>query len=218
MNLPLLWWAYVKTGDRRYYDAACKHVSTTLRNFVRENGSTNHIVEFYINSGKAIKRTTWQGYNENSCWSRGQAWAIYGFAIAYIHTKRKEFLRTAEKLADYYIANCPSDYVPYWDFNDPEIPNAVRDSSASAITASGLLNLSDIESNETKAKKYREIAHTILRALSKNYLSVRSSHVGILLQGCFHKPNNVATDNSLIFGDYYYMDALTKINITYINE
>ena len=218
MNLPLLWWAYEKTGDKRYYDVACKHATTTIEHFVRRDGSTYHIIEFNPGTGTIKKKYTLQGYNEESCWSRGQAWGIYGFSLAYKFSKEERFLKTAEKLADYYIANCPSDYVPYWDFNDPEIQNTVKDSSAAAITASGLLYLTDRESNETKAEKYKEIAHNILSSLSRSYLSGGSSHAGILLHGCFHKPNNIATDNSLIFGDYYYIGALTKLIASYINE
>ena len=209
MNLPLLWWAYEKTDDKKYYDVACKHAFTTMQHYVREDGSTYHIVEFDPVSGKVRKKVTWQGYNDKSCWSRGHAWAVYGFAIAYRYTKREEFLRTTEKLADYYIAKCPPDYVPYWDFNDPEIPNTVKDSSAAAITSSGMLYLSNAEPDETIAEKYRGVAYKILEALSKNYFADNSSQ-GILLHGCFDKPKNIAIDSGLIWGDYYYLDALSK--------
>ena len=210
MNLPLLWWAYEKTGNQEYYDTACKHAFTTMQYFVRGDGSTYHIVEFDPNSGQVVRITTLQGYNAESCWSRGQAWGIYGFALAYNYTKREEFLKTAEKLADYYIANCPSDYVPCWDFNDPKIPNTIRDSSAAAITVCGLLDLSDAEPDKTKAENYEEIAYKILTSLSQNYLTFGLNSHGILLHGCFHKSNDIATDSSLIFGDYYYMEALIK--------
>ena len=219
MNLPLLWWAYEKTGDKRYYDVACKHATTTIEHFVRRDGSTYHIIEFNPGTGTIKKKYTLQGYNEESCWSRGQAWGIYGFSLAYKFSKEERFLKTAEKLADYYIANCPSDYVPYWDFNDPEIPNTVKDSSAAAITASGLFDLSNIETDKAKAEKYKEATYKILMSLSKNYLTIGlDSQPGVLLHGCFHKPNNIATDNSLIFGDYYYIEALTKLIASYINE
>ena len=209
MNLPLLWWAYEKTGDIRYYNVACKHAFTTMQYFVRDDGSTYHIVEFDLESGQVRKRITLQGYSDESCWSRGQAWAIYGFTLAYKYAKKKEFLRTVEKLVDYYIANCPSDYVPYWDFNDPEIPNTVKDSSMAAIAASGLLDLSEVEPDKTKAEKYKEIAYSVLEVLSKDYFADKSSQ-GILLHGCFNKPLNSAIGSSLIWGDYYYMEALVK--------
>ena len=205
MNLPLLWWTYEKSRKQRYYDVAYKHAVTTMQHCIRENGSTYHVMEFDLSTRQIKKKYTLQGYNDESCWSRGQAWGIYGFAIAYKCTKREEFLRTAEKLADYYIANCPSDYVPYWDFNDPNIPNTVKDSSAAAITSSGMLDLSDVEPDKTKAGKYRKIAYKILEAFSKNYLADNSSQ-GILLHGCFDTPNTIAIDSSLIWGDYYYFE------------
>ena len=217
MNLPLLWWAYEKSGTQKYYEVAYKHAITTMQHFIRDNGSTYHIVEFDPNNEQVVRRATLQGYNDESCWSRGQAWAIYGFTFAYKYTKREEFLRTMEKLADYYILNCPSDYVPYWDFDDPEIPNAVKDSSAAVITASGMLDLSDIELDKTKAEKYKEVAYKILEALSKNYLADNFSQ-GILMNGCFDKPNNVAIDSSLIWSDYYYMEVLVKLTITGIKR
>lgn len=199
MNLPLLWWTYEMTDDKKYYDVACKHAFTTMQHYVREDGSTYHIVEFDPVSGKVRKKVTWQGYNDESCWSRGHAWAIYGFAIAGKYTK-DDFVRIAEKLADYYIAKCPSDYIPYWDFNDPEAPNIVRDSSAAAITASGLLNLSDVEADKTIAEKYRGVAYKILEALSKNYFA-DSATQGVLRHGCFNKPKGIAVDSSLIWGE-----------------
>lgn len=210
MNSPLLWWAYEKTDDRKYYDAAYKHAFTTMQYFVRDDGSTYHIVVFNPNNGRVVRRITLQGYNEESCWSRGQAWGIGGFAIAYKYTKGEEFLRTAEKLADYYFVNCSSDYIPYWDFKAPDIPNTVKDSSAAAITASGLSDLLEIKLDKEKVEKYKEMAYRILGALSKNYLTDNSSQ-GILLHGCFNKPNNIAIDSGLVWGDYYYMEALIKL-------
>ena len=213
MNLPLLWWSYEETKDKRYYDAACKHALTTMQHFVREEGSTYHIIEFDPSNGQVVRKATLQGYNNESCWTRGQAWAIYGFALAYKYSKEEEFLKTAEKLADYYIAKSPFDYVPYWDFNDPGIPNTVKDSSAATITTSGLLDLSEVEPDKTRAKKYEEIAHRISQLLSKNYLTIGFKSQGILLHGCFHKPSNIAIDSCLIWGDYYYMKALIKLII-----
>ena len=211
MNLPLLWWTYEKTDNRKYYDMAYKHAITTMQYFVRKDGPTYHIVEFDPTNREIVKKGTLQGYSAESCWSRGQAWAIYGFVLAYNYAKKKEFLRTVEKLTDYYLVNCPSDYVPYWDFNDPDIPNTVRDSSAAAITSSGMLDLSDVELDETKAEKYEEIAYKIMESLSKNYLTQGRNDKGILIHGCFDKTSNVAIDSSLIGGDYYYMEALVKL-------
>jgi unsaturated chondroitin disaccharide hydrolase len=203
MNLPLLWWSYEKTGDKRYYDAACKHAFTTLQYFVRDDGSTYHVVEFDPNNGQVVRRGTLQGYNDDSCWSRGHAWAIYGFAIAYKNAKKNEFLLTAEKLTEYYLANCPSDYVPYWDFNVLEIPNEVRDSSAAAITACGLLEFNG-------KKEFGDIAPNILDSICTGYLAEEDKD-GILKHGCFNKPKEKGIDESLIWGDYYFMELVTKL-------
>ena len=205
MNLPLLWWAYERTHDIRYYNAAYKHSITTMQHLVREEGSTYHIIEFVPESGGVRRKTTLQGYNEESCWSRGQAWAIYGFALAYKYAKEGEFLRTTEKLVDYYIAKCSSDYVPYWDFNDPEIPNAVRDSSAAAITASGLLDLFKF----SEENKFGDIALNILNSLCKGYLAEEGEE-GILKHGCFNKPEGKGVNESSIWGDYYFVEAMAK--------
>ena len=202
MNLPLLWWAYEKTGNQKYYDVAYKHAATTMQHFIREDGSTYHVIEFDSDTGQAKRKYTLQGYNDESCWSRGQGWGIYGFALAYKYAKEKEFLITAEKLVDYYVSNCPADYVPYWDFDDPEIPNTVRDSSAAAITACGLLEFSD-------EKKFGNIALNILDSICKGYLAEKGKD-GILKHGCFHKLEGKGVDESLIWGDYYFMEALTK--------
>ena len=139
MNLPLLWWAYRETGNTKYYDLAYSHSRRTTDEFIRKDYSTIHAIDFDLKTGKIIRKITVQGYNNESCWSRGQAWAIYGFTLAYKTSKDELFLKTAEKLARYFIKFLPNDYVPYWDFNDPE--KSVKDSSAAAIACSGLITL-----------------------------------------------------------------------------
>ena len=199
MNLPLLWWGYEKTEDRRYYDAAYKHAATAMQYFVRGDGSMYHVVEFDLSTRQIKKKYTLQGYNNESCWSRGQAWAIYGFALAYKYAKEGGFLRTVDKLVDYYIAKCSSDYVPYWDFDDPEIPNAVRDSSAAAITASGLLDLFKF----CEENKFGDIALNILNSLCKGYLAEEGEE-GVLKHGGFNKPEGKGVDDSLIWGELLF--------------
>jgi len=167
-----------------------------------EDGDLNIFREGYWCNGFWIGML-WLGYNDESCWSRGEAWAIYGFALAHKYAKKKEFLRTVEKLVDYYITNCPPDYVPYWDFNDPEIPNTARDSSAAAITAGGLLEFSE-------EKKFGDIALDVLDSVCKGYLAEGGGD-GVLKHGCFNKLEGKGVDESLIWGDYYFMEALTKV-------
>ena len=204
MNLRLLWWAYEETGDKSYYDVAYMHSKRTIDEFIRDDYSTVHVIDFDLESGEIIRKITGQGYNNESCWSRGQAWAIYGFTLAYKYTKDELFLRTAENLARYFIRNLPDDYVPYWDFDDPK--KEVRDSSAAAIASSALLDLSALSGN----KEFKDVAISILSSFCDNYLSGKEED-GILKHGCFHKPARIGVDESLIWGDYYFIEALIKV-------
>ena len=204
MNLPLLWWGYEETGDKKYYNVAYTHVKRTIEEFIREDYSTIHVIDFDLDTGKIIRKITVQGYSNDSCWSRGQAWAIYGFTLAYKHTKDELFLKTAENLAEYYIENLPEDYVPYWDFDDPD--GKVKDSSAAAIASSALLDLSTFSGKE----EFKDATINILNSLCDDYLCEEEKD-GILKHGCFHKPENIGVDESLIWGDYYFIEAIMKI-------
>lgn len=204
MDLQLLWWAYEETGDKKYYNVAYTHAKRTIEEFIREDYSTIHVIDFDLETGKIMRKITVQGYSDNSCWSRGQAWAIYGFTLAYKYTKDELFLKTAENVARYFLRNLPEDFVPYWDFDDPN--KKVKDSSAAAIASSGLLTLSELSGLE----ELREVAIKILNSLCDNYL-LGGDEEGILKQGCFHKPENMGVDETLIWGDYYFVEALMKV-------
>lgn len=204
MNLPLLWWAYQETGDSKYFQPAYQHCLSTIESLLRKDYSVIHALDFNSDTGETIRKITIQGYSDDSCWSRGQAWAIYGFALAYETSQCKRFMEIAENLADYFMKNLPSDYVPYWDFDDPNMSNSVRDSSAAAIACSGLLTLSEL----SQKQELREVATNILNSLSTDYLANDSE--GILQHGCFHKPANLGVDESTIWGDYYFVEALVK--------
>jgi unsaturated chondroitin disaccharide hydrolase len=203
MNLPLLWWAYEETDDKKYYNTAYTHSKRTIEEFIRDDLSTIHVIDFDLENGEIIRKITGQGYSDESCWSRGHAWAIYGFTLAYKTSKDEIFLEVAEKLAEYFTKDLPDDYVPYWDFNDPN--PSVKDSSAAAIACSGLVTLYELTSKE----KYKEIASKILISLSTNYLSEEGD--GILKHGCFYKPKNIGVDESLMWGDYYFVEAIIKV-------
>jgi len=205
VNLFLIWWAYEETKEKKYLDVCIKHAQITQENFVRGDGSTIHIVEFKLPEGNKVKEQTHQGYNHNSCWSRGQAWALYGFVKAYKISKREEFLATARILADYFIKNLPDDFVPYYDFKDPNIPHVPKDSSAAAIGACGLLELAN------ELDEYRQPGLNILNSLTQNYLATRD-HDGILTGGCYHLPHQEGINCSTIWGDYYYLEALAKLD------
>ena len=204
MNLPLLWWAYEETNDDKYYNVAYTHSKRTIEEFIREDYSTVHVIDFDLETGEIIRKITAQGYSDDSCWSRGQAWAIYGFTLAYKYTKDELFLKTAVNIAEYFIANLPEDYVPYWDFDDPE--KEIKDSSVAAIAASGMITLSELR----EKKEFKEAAINILNSLCDNYLCEEEKE-GILKHGCFHKPAGIGGDESLIGGDYYLTEALMKV-------
>ena len=142
MNLELLFWAAKNGGSQRLYDIAKSHAEVTMRNQFRDDYSTCHVVVYDTISGNRLAQVTHQGYADESMWARGQAWAIYGFTMAFRETGEKAFLETACKAADRMLVNIPEDYVPYWDYSDPNIPNAPRDASAASIAASGLIELS----------------------------------------------------------------------------
>jgi len=162
-------------------------------------------------SGGILSRGTVQGYSDASTWARGQAWGLYGFTMAYRETGDTRCLDTAERLADYFIDHLPADAVPYWDFDAPNIPNEPKDSSAGAIAAAGLLELCRLAPDGAARARYRSTACTLLASLcSPAYLAAGSNSRGILLHGVGNRPNDTEVDVSLIYGDYYFIQALLR--------
>ncbi len=211
MNLELLFWASQHGGTQSMYDAAVSHAEKTMKNHFRPDNSTYHVIGYDTTTGKALTRETHQGCSDSSCWARGQAWALYGFTMTYRFTKDERFLRTAQRAADYFIAHLPNDYVPFWDFQAPRIPNEPRDASAAAIAASGLLELSIFTSNAELKAKYRKTANDILHTLgSSAYLAEGTASHGLLNHAVGNKPSNSEIDVSLIYGDYYFLEALSR--------
>lgn len=204
MNLPLLWRVHEEAGDKRYYDIAFQHYLNATKEFVMDNYSTIHVVDFDLESGKLVEKGTGQGYS-STFWSRGQDGAIYGFALSYNVSQVEIFVEAAQGLADYLVRNLPDDYVPYWDLNDPQSPRSVRDSSAAAIACSGLFTLTEFR----QKRKRKVMATRILSSLSTNYLTGDDCE-GILKHGCFRKPENIGVDASLIWGDYYFLEVLGR--------
>ena len=211
MNLEILFWAARNGGDPAWYDMAVSHALRTRQDHVRADGSTYHMVDYDPTTGAILSRQTVQGHANSSTWARGQAWGVHGFTIAYRETRDARFLDTARRLADYFIDHLPADHVPYWDFNAPNIPNEPKDSSAGAIAASGLWELSTLETDPVRRVRYRDAAHAILASLcSPAYLAKGSNSRGILLHGVGHKPNGTEVDVSLIYGDYYFIEAMLR--------
>ncbi|RDB03876.1 glycoside hydrolase family 88 protein [Runella aurantiaca] len=211
INLELLFWATKNGGSKKLYDIAVQHAKTTMKNHFRPDFTSYHVVVYDTLTGKKIKGVTHQGYADNSMWARGQAWAIYGFTMCYKETKQPEFLEFAQKVADVYIKNLPKDLIPYWDFNDPKIPNAPRDASAAAVTASALLDLSTFVKDKTKQQDYFTKAQQILEELSSNRYQSGDRNSAILLHSTGHHPNGTEIDASINYADYYYVEALMKL-------
>jgi unsaturated chondroitin disaccharide hydrolase len=210
MNLELLFWAAKHGGDPAWYDMAVSHALKTIEDHVRADGSTYHLVNYNPTTGAMQSRGTVQGFADESTWSRGQAWALYGFTMTYRETGDARFLQAARMTADYFISHLPSDHVPYWDFQAPGIPNEPRDSSAAAIAASGLLELSGLEPDARRQHTYLDNAKNMLTTLSSSaYLAEGTSNQAILLHGTQNKPYG-RFDIGLIYGDYYFLEALLR--------
>lgn len=210
MNLPLLYWCSEYTGDRKYYDIAYAHAKTSMDVIIREDNSTFHTFYFDPVTGEKVKGVTAQGYSDDSCWSRGQAWAVYGSALSYRYTKDKSFMEYNKRVCEYFLNHLPDDLVPYWDliFTDG---NEERDSSAGAILACGLYESAEYIDDENLRKLYIDTAKAIVNSLTKYYLADNSQNLdGILLHSVYSKPGNNGVDEFCIWGDYYYMEALLR--------
>ncbi|MFC1619997.1 T9SS type A sorting domain-containing protein [Candidatus Neomarinimicrobiota bacterium] len=211
MNLELLFWASKHGGGTELYDIAVSHALRTIEDHVRADGSTYQIVDYNPTTGAVIQKETGQGYTTESTWARGQSWGLYGFTMAYRHTGDNRFLETACKLADFVVDHLPQDYVPYWDYFAPNIPNEEKDVSAAAIAASGLLELSGLVDSTELQTKYWNAAENILASLaSDSYLAESSNSSGILLHGVGNHNSDSEVDVSLIYADYYFTEALLR--------
>ena len=211
INLELLFWASKNGGDQRLYDMAVKHAETCMHTMIRPDYTTFHVAVFDTIDGHFIKGVTHQGYADDSMWARGQAWGIYGYTMCYRESGKSEFLETAQKLADVFIKRLPEDGIPYWDFDDPAIPNAPKDASAAAVAASGMLELSGFVKDEAAKAKYKNAAISMLAKLSTpEYLS-GDNNQAFLMHSTGHKPNGKEIDASIIYADYYYLEALLRL-------
>jgi unsaturated chondroitin disaccharide hydrolase len=212
MDSQLLFWAAKETGNQTYYNQAVSNAVIEETYLVHPDGTSSQFAYFNSSNGVFVDNETYQGFSNTSTWARGEAWAIYGFAQCYAATGRVDFLATSEKTANWFIAHLPSDHVPWWDFNDP---NTYRDTSAAAVAASGLLKLSALISttDPTNSLKYRNAAAAILASLaSTTYLAnPATADNGVLLHGALNVPANPSIpDNSIDFGDYYFVEAINE--------
>ncbi len=213
MNLQLLFWAYRITSEKAFYEAAYETACTIAREHVREDGSSQQVVLFNPKTGQNTGSVRHQGYSENSCWSRGQAWGIYGFCKAFTQTGEGKFLQISKKMASYFIKHLPQDLIPYYDFVDPNIPAVPKDSSAACIACSALLSLSQVSSSPKRRMEYLQQAERMLLSLIKNYLTWKDLDElpkGFIKEGCFNVNRNQGIHSELIFGDYFFLEALLK--------
>lgn len=213
MNLPLLYWATEQTGDAKYREVAGIHAEKSRRFLVRGDDSSYHTFYFDQATGDAVRGGTHQGYRDGSTWTRGQAWGIYGFALAYRGLGRPEFLETSKRMAKYFIDRLPEDYVVYWDFDVPQVPESKRDSSASAIAACGMLELAGHLGPEDPFKA--ELMEAVTRSISSlalNYTPARASdEEGLIRRGSYSVRTGLSPDDYTIWGDYYYLEALMRL-------
>ncbi|WP_111977579.1 glycoside hydrolase family 88 protein [Algibacillus agarilyticus] len=215
MNLELLFDASIATGDQTYHDAAVSHATVTMKHHFRDDHSSFHLVNYNRTTGLPNFKQTFQGIADDSSWSRGQAWGAYGYTMVYRYTQDEKFLNHARNIVNYLLThkNMPDDLIPYFDYDAPEYPDVVnyRDSSAASLLASGLLELATYVDAE-EAKRYRDAAMTMLRNLaSPAYLASKGENGHFLLkQATGNYPRDLDLNASLNYGDYYYLEALTR--------
>lgn len=209
MNLELLFWATNLTGDERFKEIAIYHADKTIKDFIRPDFSTIHVVVYNTDSPDPVQIETDQGYAPNSTWARGQSWAAYGFIKAYQYTRDTKYLETSMNLADYYLRRVPEDLVPYWDFDAPDIPNEPRDVSAAAIMASAMIDIARESKDDDSKRNYFQWACKILSSLSTPaYLS--SDTDAFLTGSVTSKPAGLEVGVPIIYADFYFLEALIK--------
>jgi unsaturated chondroitin disaccharide hydrolase len=211
MNVGIVFYAARETGDPALLAVAMRHSLTTRRTLVRGDGSTAHEGLFDLATGEFLRQTTHQGYRGDSCWSRGLAWALYGFGTAYSYTGDHRFLRTAEDCAAFHLAHTPAHGVPPWDFDAPEESRKQPDTSAAAIAAAGLLQLSKLSTDPVNASIYDAAARRALETLCTEHLAESDpAWEGILKGGVYHIHKNLGVNESVMWGEYFFVEALDR--------
>jgi rhamnogalacturonyl hydrolase YesR len=213
MNLELLTWVSNNGGDPRFGDIARTHANTTIERQFRPDNAAYHVLDYSLATGTLLKKTTWQGYSDSSAWSRGQGWAVYGYTMMYRLTKDEKYKEQANKIAAFILNHprYPKDGIPYWDFDAPNIPNALRDASAGAIMASAFIELSGYVTGPLK-QKYKKASETILTSLSSpEYLATKGTNGGFLLKHSVGAlPLKGEVDMALTYADYYFVEAMLR--------
>jgi len=212
MNLELLFEASRISGDTTFRAIAIDHANTTMEHHYRPDNSSYHVVDYDPETGEVLEKVTHQGYGAETAWARGQAWGLYGYVVCFRETKDEIYLRQAERIAEFIMSHprTPEDLIPYWDYDASEIPDEPRDASAAAIIASALLELSTY--NDEIGSQYFNYAERMLESLSsEKYLAEPGTNNNFILMHCTgHKPADSEIDVPLIYGDYYFLEALLR--------
>jgi len=211
MNTPLLFFAGEITGDPRYAQAAVRHTIQLRDNILRPDDSTFHTFYWDPETGEPLRGETEQGHADDSCWARGQAWGIYGFALNHRYSGDPSFLEASTRCAEYFLAHLPADRVPYWDLafgdDDGESSGQERDSSAAAIAVCGLMELARARPDDG----FQDAAARILGSLMDSYSTAgHPESNALILHGVYDKPKNTGVDEGNLWGDYFYLEALTR--------
>jgi len=213
MNLELLFWATKETGDSSFYKIAVTHANTTMKNHYRPDYSSYHVVNYNPETGAVQQKKTAQGYSNESAWARGQVWGLYGFTVMYRETHDKKYLEQAVHIANFILnnPNLPADKIPYWDFNAPNIPHALRDASAGSIMASALLELCRY-ADKNDGITFFNTAQSIIKTLSSpEYMAAPGTNGGFILKHSVgHLPGKSEVDVALTYADYYFVEAMKR--------
>lgn len=219
MNLEMMIWAAQNGGDAKFREIAVTHANTSIKNHFRPDYSSYHVVDYNLETGRPLRKATWQGAANTSAWSRGQAWAFYGYTMLYGLTKDPVYLKQARGIAGFILdhPNLPEDKIPYWDFDAPLQPKALRDASAGAIIASALLELGQYTSGEEKDRYLRDATHMLRSLASDRYRAGYGENGGFLLKHSVGAlPLNSELDVPLIYADYYFLEALKRYKDWYL--
>lgn len=220
MNMPLMMWAYKETKEEKYKTAAVNHSKTAARTLIREDGSAFHTFDIDHETGEPKKGQTIQGYSDDSCWARGLSWLIYGFAMMYARTGDEEFSKAAKKTARYFYENLPAEKVPLWDFAVADNMFRPYDASAGAIAVCGMLEIERYEKDEEEKEYFKAAAEAIINALTNlcsthtipeiEPVLIHTAGSPVYKKGSDFTLPYPSADTAIIYGDYFYMEALLR--------
>lgn len=210
-NLPLLYWASRHSGDGSYRLAAEAHAQMTAKGFIRPDLSTYHAVEYDTRTGERVRGYTFQGFADESAWSRGQGWAIYGYVVSARETGKREYLELAEKLAGYYLQRLGDRTIPPYDFDATGEDAKVLDTAAGAVVASALIELGRIHPDADAGRRWSTRGCAMLEGLCREAFASEDAHRGALKHSCYSRPHNEGVDSATMFGDFFFVEALCRV-------